>query len=179
MGRDGHHVEPERPDDQAAIHAVVRAAFDHHPSVADMVDAIRVSPNFVPELSLVARHGGEVVGHVMLSYVTLADGETRHRVLSLSPLAVAPAVQRRGIGSALVPAALAAAEARGEPLVVLEGSPAYYGRFGFVDCRPHGITIDLPEWAPREAGQVYRLGGYDPAVRGHVVYPPAFALADE
>ena len=115
----------------------------------------------------------------MLSYVQLADGETRHRVLSLSPLAVAPAVQHQGVGSALVPAALAAAEARGEPLVVLEGSPVYYGRFGFVDCRPFGITIDLPEWAPREAGQVYRLSGYDPAVRGHVVYPPAFALADD
>ena len=64
-------IEPERPDDQAAIHAVVRAAFDHHTSVADMVDAIRVSPNFVPEASLVARLDGEVVGHVMLSYVTL------------------------------------------------------------------------------------------------------------
>ncbi|GAA4360152.1 GNAT family N-acetyltransferase [Angustibacter luteus] len=171
-------IEPECPDDQAEIHAVVRAAFDHHQGVADMVDAIRVSPNFVPDASLVARLDGEVVGHVMLSYVTLVDGEVRHRVLSLSPLAVAPAVQRRGVGSALVPAALAVGEARGEPLVVLEGSPVYYGRFGFVDSRPLGITLDLPDGAPREAGQVYRLTAYDPTVRGHLVYPPAFALAD-
>ena len=57
----------------------------------------------------------------------------------------------------------------------LEGSPAYYPRFGFRDARGHGITFDLPDWAPPEAGMVYLLPAYDPAVRGRVDYPPAFA----
>ena len=94
---------------------MVRAAFDHHREVADLVDLIRASPQFVPELSLVARHDGQVVGHVMLSHADLVDelGD-RHRILTLSPLSVAPALQRRGIGSALVPAGLAAADALGE-----------------------------------------------------------------
>ena len=38
-----------------------------------------------------------------------------------------------------------------------------------------GIQIDLPDWAPREAGQAYPLSAYDESLRGHVVYPPAFA----
>jgi len=169
-------IRPERPEDRPAIRAVVAAAFEHHASVADLVDLIRESPNFVPELSLVACHGEQVVGHVMLSRAELlAEDGVRHRILTLSPLAVAPAVQGRGIGSALVPAGLGAAEALGEPLVVLEGSPTYYARFGFRDCRTFGITIELPDWAPAEAGQAYPLSTYDPALRGRLIYPPAFA----
>lgn len=172
-------IGPERAEDRAAIREVVRAAFDHHQSVADLVDLIRASPQFVPELSLVARHEGAVVGHVMLSHAELVDEHHgSHRILTLSPLAVAPAVQGRGIGSALVPAGLAGAEALGEGLVVLEGSPRYYPRFGFRDCREVGITIDLPDWAPPEAGMAFLLPAYDPAVRGRVVYPPAFAAVD-
>jgi putative acetyltransferase len=59
--------------------------------------------------------------------------------------------------------------------VVLEGSPAYYPRFGFRDCRTLGIQIDLPDWAPRDAGQAYPLSAYDDAIRGRLRYPPAFA----
>ena len=36
------------------------------------------------------------------------------------------------------------------------------------------ITITLPDWAPPEAAQVLRLEHYDPAIRGAVLYPPAF-----
>ena len=99
-------------------------------------------------------------------------------MLTLSPLAVRPDVQRQGVGSALVVEALRRADATGAALVTLEGSPAYYPRFGFRDARTLGVTIDLPDWAPRDAGQVYLLSAYDPAVRGRLVYPPAFAASD-
>ena len=169
-------IRPETPDDHLAIRAVVAAAFEHDPGVAELVELIRASPNYVPDLSLVACRDGEIVGHVMLSHAELVDEHgQRHRILTLSPLAVAPAAQRQGIGSALVPAGLAAAEALGEPLVVLEGSPRYYPRFGFRDCRTFGITIELPDWAPPDAGQAYPLSAYDPALHGRLVYPPAFA----
>ena len=144
------------------------------PAEAALVDAIRASPNYVPTWSLVATIDGNVVGHVMASYVTLRDGDTDHRIPSLSPLAVDPDAQRRGIGGALVRALTATVEAEREPLIVLEGSPDYYSRFGFEYAAPFGITIALPDWAPPEAAQVLRLENYDPAVRGQVVYPPAF-----
>ena len=123
-----------------------------------------------------ARLDGAVVGHTMISRAALVDtGGTGHDVLTLSPLSVAPQHQRQGIGAALVREALARSEGTGAPLVLLEGSPAYYPRFGFSDARPHGITFDLPDWAPPDAGMVYLLPGYDPTVRGHVDYPPAIA----
>ena len=62
-------------------------------------------------------------------------------------------------------------------MVILEGSPAYYGRLGFEHSSRYGIEIHLPEWAPHEAAQVMRLSSFDPddpALRGTAVYPAAF-----
>jgi putative acetyltransferase len=166
-------VRAERPEDYDAIADVVEAAFGS-PSEARLVDAIRASTNYVPELSLVAELDGRIVGHVMISFTALYDGDTERWISQLSPLAVAPDVHRQGIGSALVREVCALADDRGEPLVVLEGSPAYYGRFGFESCAAYDIHINLPSWAPPEAAQVLPLRNYEPSIRGHVVYPPAF-----
>ena len=169
-------IRQETSGDYAAVRQVVAAAFGSDVE-AQLVEDIRASDHFVPELSLVAEDGESIVGHVMVSFVWLDTPAGRHRVPSLSPLAVEPSRQGRGIGSSLVRSVCAAAEERGEPLIVLEGSPAYYSRFGFEDCRRHGLTIALPEWAPPEAGQVLRLRNYDSNLRGRVVYPPAFDAA--
>jgi putative acetyltransferase len=173
-GRLAVTIRPERPTDHDAIAAVVTAAFGS-PAEARLVADVRASENYVAGLSLVAEHEGRVVGHVMVSYVGLNDGSgNERRIASLSPLAVAPDVQRRGVGSALVRAVTAEADRRGEPLVVLEGSPAYYGRLGFEHAARYGIEIRLPSWAPPEAAQVMRLAAHDPSITGRLVYPPAF-----
>ncbi len=170
-------IRPERAEDEAAIAAVVEAAFGKR-STARLVELLRASPCFIPELSLVAEADGRVVGHVMITTAWLDDEGQRRPVANLAPLAVEPTHQRAGVGSALMQAVIAGAEARGEPLVVLEGHPDYYPRFGFEWSVPLGITIDLPDWAPREAAQVFKLSAYDPAVKGRVVYPPAFDESD-
>ena len=144
---------------------------------ADLVEAIRASPEYRPALSLVATLDDEVVGHVMLSGARLRHGESTRPILMLSPLAVAPSHQRHGVGSALVRAAVALADEDGEPMVVLEGNPGYYGRLGFEPAVARGITLPLPDWAPPEAAQVMTLGAYDaadPTLHGTVEYPAAF-----
>jgi putative acetyltransferase len=138
------------------------------------VEAIRASPEYVPELALVAEIEGELVGHVMVSFTALDDGEIRHPILHLSPLAVAPAHQRRGIGSTLVETVVERARQHGGEFVVLEGDPRYYGRHGFEPSDTYGIFIDLPEWAPPEASQIRLLSRHAPSINGRVVYPPAF-----
>jgi putative acetyltransferase len=78
-----------------------------------------------------------------------------------------------------VGAVTARAAARGEPFVVLEGSPAFYGRLGFEPAAAYGLELPLPSWAPPEAAQVLRLRADAEIPRGRVVYPPAFDLVAE
>jgi putative acetyltransferase len=169
----GLKIRVERPVDRPAVAEVVAAAFGS-PREARLVELIRASPNFIPDLSLVAECEDRVAGHVMISFASLHAHDGEHGIAMLSPLAVAPDFQRRGIGSALVREVTGRADERGEPLVILEGSPALYGRLGFAHSVRYGIHITLPSWAPLEAAQVIRLGNYDPSLRGRVVYPPAF-----
>ena len=177
-GRAPVAVRGETPSDYDAIDHVVAEAFGRA-EVAQMVRLIRASSNFVADLAVVAEVGGQVVGHTMLSYVDVVDGGTTWPVLALSPVSVAKQAQRRGIGLALVNEVVRRADMRREPLVLVEGIPAYYPRFGFRLSTDLGIEYDLPSWAPKEAGMALALTGYDSAMRGRVVYPPAFAIAQE
>jgi len=169
-------IRPEAPADHLAISRVVAAAFGSQ-TEADLVDRIRASPEYVPEIALVAERDGAIVGHVMISHAVIRNEGGDRRISMLSPLAVDPAHQRRGVGRALVERALDIADSCGEPIVILEGSPAYYGQLGFEHSLRYGIEIHLPSWAPPEAAQVKLLSSFDPGdptLRGTVVYPPAF-----
>jgi len=117
-------IRAERAGDRPAIALVIEAAFGST-AVATLADTIRASADFIPELSLVAEIDGRVVGHVMISGATLRDEAMTSHVANLSPLAVLPDFQRRGIGTALVREVTARADGRGEPVVILEGSPAF------------------------------------------------------
>ena len=169
-------IRREISGDHAAIRRVVSAAFGSQVE-ADLVEGIRASPECVPELALVAEVNGAVVGHVMISGALLRNDAGSRSIVMLSPLAVDPAHQRHGVGGDLVRAAVALADERGEPLVVLQGSSKFYSRFGFEYSTPHGIDMHLPHWAAPESAQVVLLKAYDAtddSLKGMVVLPPAF-----
>jgi putative acetyltransferase len=136
------------------------------------VERIRASEHYAPELALVAVDDSGITGFVMVSWVGV-EGGARDRILNLSPLAVRPDRQNRGIGIALTEEALRRVEALGEPAVVVEGIPSYYPRFGFERASALGFRPDQ-EGIPDEAFMVKRLPGYTPELAGRIVYPAAF-----
>ena len=137
-------IREEEPLDFNEIAAVTQVAFGGRQVEVDMVEAIRDSDEYVPELSLVAELDGEVVGHCMLGRKHLA-GRAAPAVLVLGPLSVHPRCQRQGIGGQLVGVALdLARRRRQEDLVVLPGEPTYYPRFGFRPAIDFGIGPDSP-----------------------------------
>ena len=167
-------IRPEMPIDLDQIHDLHRAAF-RGPAEAELVDAVRASSGFVPELSLVAvAADGSVLGHIMLSRVDFdPDGTEAQRqpVLALAPLAVLPPHWDWGIGSALSEAALSLADRGDEPFVAVLGAPSFYGRFGFTPAADAGIRS--PYDAAGAAYQVRPLGGHE-IVPGTVHYPSVF-----
>jgi len=165
-------IRAELPVDLDQIHELHRTSFATA-AEAELVDAIRASAGFIPELSLVAATADtSVLGHILISRVELERGEERSAVLALAPVAVLPAHRERGIGSTLVAGALALAEERNEPFVVVLGSPRFFARFGFLPAADFGVTgpydvpDDLYQLFPRPATEI---------PTGRVVYPPAFA----
>ncbi|MEO5941764.1 MAG: N-acetyltransferase [Candidatus Limnocylindrales bacterium] len=144
--------------------------------------AIRASLGYLPDLALVAdlpaEPGAPIVGHVMVSASNLVteDG-ARVPILILSPLGVRPAEQGRGIGSALSRAVLVLGDARPEPLIIVQGHPAYYPRLGFVRGRTIGI-LPPEHLGPIDQAWLVRRRPGAPEVRGRVVYPPAFLELD-
>ena len=113
-------IRAEHPQEAAAISALLRLAFGGQDE-ARLVEMLRDQDDLT--LSFVAEAGGSIIGHVALSPLQ-AEGSA----LALAPVAVHPAAQKRGIGDALIRAALDAVP--GHTIVVL-GDPAYYSRFGF------------------------------------------------
>ncbi|MFC4858017.1 GNAT family N-acetyltransferase [Actinophytocola glycyrrhizae] len=160
-------VRREHAGDVPVIEELHRAAFTGEVE-ARLVTALRASDAWLPPLSLVAESDGRVVGHVVCTRAHVGDVPA----LGLGPLGVDPAVQRSGIGSALMHAVLGAADAMDEPVVVLLGHTGYYPRFGFEPATGYGITPPVPEWG--EHFQARPLSTYAPSVRGPFAYAAPF-----
>ena len=163
-------IRSEIPGDVAAIQRVHVEAFGQ-PDEADLVDALRAAGAL--RISLVADEEGIVVGHVGFSPVVIRDGASTINALGLAPMAVLPGWQRRGIGSRLVRAGLAACGETPYGLVFVLGAPRFYGRFGFKTAEPLGITWE--HGGPPGAFMVQALrGGALRGIRGVVAHRPEF-----
>ena len=162
-------IRDELQSDRDAVHALNASAFDT-PAEADLVDALRREAQSL--LSLVAEIDGEIVGHILFSPVTLSN-HAGFRMMGLAPMAVTPAHQGTGIGSALVRAGLERCRESGVAAVVVLGHPAYYPRFGFAPASRFSIDSDYD--VPAEAFMVVELQRDSLHGRtGRVQYHPAF-----
>lgn len=168
-------IRRERSTDIEAIRAVIASAFADSdqlgvtPAEVALVDDLRASESWLPELSLVAiEPSEEMIGHVLCTRGYLGTTPA----LALAPLGVRSDQQRRGVGQALMHAVLGAADALTEPFVALLGDPGYYARFGFRLAQDFNIVAPVPAWTPHF--QVRTLTAYTAPLDGKFFYPAAF-----
>lgn len=137
-------LRQEMSGDYFETENVIREAFWNHytPACDDhyLIHIMRDCPSFVPELDIVVVDGDKIVGNSMClrSYIAGDDGK-RYEVLSLGPIGVLPAYQRKGIGGMLINRTKEIARALGFRGILLCGDPDYYTRQGFVAAEKYGI----------------------------------------
>jgi putative acetyltransferase len=161
-------VHVEARSDRAAIDALHIVSFPG-PGEAALVHALRARSELVT--SLVADLDGALVGHVAFSPVVVEGSAVR--ACGLGPVAVAPALRRRGVADALIRAGLDARRAAGDELAVVLGRPAYYARFGFVPAARFGLTDD---YGGGDAFQALELRPGSAPAGGATRYASSFAL---
>ncbi len=136
-------IREEQPFDYAEVYELVKAAFEHSShsdgTEADYLNALRNKDAFIPELSLVAEHAGQIVGQIVLynTCVTTQDGP--FAALVLSPISVRPDYFRRGVASAMMKSAFEIAQGLGYTAVFLCGEPDFYRKFGFIPSFEYGV----------------------------------------
>ena len=167
-------IRLEAPGDQAGVRAVELAAFTG-PEEADIVDAIRADAPDGWHSLVAADTTGHIVGHLLMTPcpVEADDGSVVATVIAIGPVAVEPPVQFRGVGSALMAAAMSLAVARAVPAIVLLGHPSYYPRFGFESARGAGLEPPAAAW-PDAAWMARLLPAWSDDMAGTVRYHEAF-----
>lgn len=172
------NIRQETSGDHAAVFKLIAAAFEHE-AYSDhreqfLVERLRASDAFIPALSLVAETDEGIVGHILLTRITIKNNDQSFDSLALAPVSVLPAYQGKGIGGQLIKKAHAVATDLGHQSIVLLGHEQYYPRFGYRQAHLFGIS--LPFEVPKENCMVIELVENGLAgVTGTVVYPPAFA----
>ena len=158
-------VRASRPDDLAGLERLYPAAFPDE-DLLPLVKSLLATPSIV--LSLVATVESQVAGHV--AFTTCGVEGSDANVALLAPLAVAPALQRKGIGTELVRAGLRHLREKSVSSVIVLGDPAYYGRHGFERESLVDAPYPIPEqW--RDAWQSLSLGDGATMGPGKLVVP--------
>ncbi len=158
--------------DYKNIYDVIKTAFasaEHADgNEQDLVNVLRTSDSYIPELSLVYEKNDKIVGHIMFTKATVGDTE----VLALAPLSVLPEYQRQGIGQSLIAKGHEIAIKLGYGYSVVLGSDKYYPKAGYVPADTYGI---LPPFeVPRENFMACKLNGNVDVLHGTLKYAKEF-----
>lgn len=170
-------IREEKPADYEAVESLIQQAF----SLAEysdgnehrLVQNLRNSDAFVPQLSMIAVLNEKIVGHILLSKIKIRNKESEFNSLALAPVSVLPELQNKGIGGKLIKAAHLKVKNMGFTSIVLLGHQDYYPRFGYKPA--HTFGIKLPFNAPPENCMAIELfPGSLSDISGEVIYPNAF-----
>lgn len=138
--------------DYLDIASLVKEAFENseygYNGESELVDQLRYTNSYVPELEIVATENKKIVGHGMLSEVEVVNqNKTLCIGLALAPLSVATAYQGRKIGENLLLTLETKAKGLNYKFIVILGSASFYSRYGYVPASKYNIEapFDVPD----------------------------------
>ncbi|HOJ45473.1 MAG TPA: N-acetyltransferase [Bacilli bacterium] len=174
------------PSDYDAIQTLTRTAFFdvYRPGCVEhvIVDKLRTDPIYVPQLEYVLELDGTIIGHIIYAVASIIkNDETTIDALIFGPISVDPRYQKQGYGAALIKHTSEVAKSLGYKFIAITGHPHYYGRFGFVPAKRHGLNYgDMDEAADQSFFMVKWL--HEPNcidIAGKFAEPSIYHVSDE
>ncbi len=170
-------IRQEKTNDFEAVFNLIEKAFeseklsDHREQF--LVERLRKSSSFIPELSMVAEIGNKIVGHILLTRLKIKNKQKEFDSLALAPVSVLPEYQGNVIGGILIKQSHKKAKELKHSSVILLGHEKYYPRFGYQQADK--FEIELPFDVPKENCMAIELteNGLK-GVNGIVEYPKEF-----
>lgn len=149
----------ETKNDHKEVFSVIENAFKNAEYTDNteqyLVERLRNSDAFIPELSIVAEIDGKIVGHILLTRLKIRNQTNEFDSLALAPVSVLSEFQGKGIGGKLILESHKKAKELGFKSIVLLGHENYYPRFGYEQADKYGI--ELPFEIPKENCMVIEL----------------------
>lgn len=170
-------IRQEKKEDFKGVFTLIEKAFeaeelsDHKEQF--LVERLRKSNAFIPELSIIAEIDNVIVGHILVTKIRIKNSSNEFESLALAPVSVLPTFQGQGIGSKIIKEVHQKAKSLGYKSIILLGHKDYYPRFGYKKAISYGIQ--LPFEVPDENCMAIELvdeGLKD--INGVVEYPKEF-----
>ena len=145
-------IRPEEHKDYKDIVSLVLRSFKEGTDYSDgtdivaLIEEIRDSEYYIPELSFVAELDGEIVGHFLFSRFPLSKtpegghgGANDTDIVMLAPVSVHADHLRQGIGSAMILLGIEKVKGMGFKGIIVEGNYRFYNTIGFRTSSEYGI----------------------------------------
>ena len=176
-------IRPETQKDYKDIVSLVLRSFKEGTDYSDgtdiiaLIEEIRVSKYYIPELSFVAEINGKIVGHFLFSHFPLSkttDGghlESKD-VVMLAPVSVHADYFHKHVGVTMLTLGLQKVKEAGFKGITVEGDYHFYNRVGFKTSSEYNIypTSGYPMNEPRCMMCQETYPGSLEGVQGYVVY---------
>ncbi len=146
------NIRQEEKKDYKEVFKLIENAFkgekftDHKEQF--LVERLRKSESFIPELSLVAEIDEQIVGYILLTKIKIIDNNSKvTSSLALAPVGVLKNFQGMGIGAGLIKKAHEVAKKLNYGSIILLGHEKYYPKFGYKMMKNYGIKLpfDVPD----------------------------------
>ena len=182
-------IRPEEHKDYKNIVSLILRSFREGTNYSDgtdiiaLVEEIRDSENYIPELSFVAELDGEIVGHFLFSHFPLSPTEkgghgkeADSEIVMLAPVSVHADYFRKGIGSTMLKLGIEKVKEAGYKGITVEGNYKFYNKVGFRTSSEFGIfpTSGYPMTEPRCMMCQETYNGSLDGIHGYVVYDMYF-----
>ena len=182
-------IRPEEHKDYKSIVSLILRSFQEGTDYSDgtdiiaLVEEIRDSKYYIPELSFVAELSDIIVGHFLFSKFPLSptregghDDNPTSEIVMLAPVSVHADYFRQGIGATMLQMGIEKVKEFGYKGITVEGNYNFYHRVGFRTSSEYNIfpTSGWPMEDPRCMMCQETYKGSLSGIHGYIVYDMYF-----